>query len=277
MTHPDAEALLAQGGWSLGDAQERHREHPDTFLLPDAAELDAIGPGSMIYLLFDVVDQADDARDGLSPWDVNGVQQLATFTERMWLFVERVDGDRIQGFLESMPTASHTMLEPGARLTVLRTDVLDTRPADLDKMAQCQAAFADMGWPVRDEPTLNDPVDRDRIRLTSELQLEMCERAEALPHLPYFMAGITVAKDLGAGAWPIYGMRTTPSAEHGQCGWFLWTGDPDMEAHDWEIVHVGDVRRIRPEAEAYLALPPGWGFVAGPDGADDIWFDEETL
>src|SRR5262245_27560281 len=120
--------LLARGGLDLQDAQARHRENPDTFLLPPDAELDALAPASLARLLFVVVDQADEGRDGIAPYDAGGAPALVSISERMWLFVESVDGDELVGWMESRPTASHTALQPGCRVRFRRADVIDTRP-----------------------------------------------------------------------------------------------------------------------------------------------------
>src|SRR4051812_2861298 len=120
----DIADLLRRGGWDLDDSQGRHRANPDTFLLPSAAELDAIAPGSLARLLFVVVDQADEGRDGIAPYDGEGRPALVTIAERMWAFVEEVDADGYTGWMESLPTASHTALEPGCRLRFTRADVI---------------------------------------------------------------------------------------------------------------------------------------------------------
>lgn len=83
------------------------------------------------------------------------------------------------------------------------------------------------------------------------------------------------------GRFPIYGARTRPNADRGDCGWTIWSGDPDLEkASKVEEFDVVEVRalfdRHRPAWE-HLALPPGWAFVLGPDGYEDVYEDPAAL
>lgn len=66
-------------------------EHPDTFELPSAADLDGIVPGSVVRAMFELVDIADVAR--------------------MWAVVTGRDGDAVTCLLDNQPYASHTSLE----------------------------------------------------------------------------------------------------------------------------------------------------------------------
>jgi hypothetical protein len=137
--------------------------------------------------------------------------------------------------------------------------------------------LAGLGWPLRDEPFARRPVERGRIRATTEDQLAVCRSAGVRPERPYLMTQITVASDLHEGGWPLYGVRMRPSQRHRQSGWFIWSRDPDFSHHTWEFVEAGAIGRRRAEAERFLALPPGWAFVLGPEGYEDVWFDADNL
>ena len=99
---------------------------------------------------------------------------------------------------------------------------------------------------------------------------------------PLPFAGALIAPSLDyENAWPIFGVRFAPVRERGDCGWSIWTAEPDMEVvaatEGMRVVNFGELRTIRPACWPYLALPPGWVFTLQADGTHDVYFDPETM
>jgi hypothetical protein len=97
--------------------------------------------------------------------------------------------------------------------------------------------------------------------------------AEATP--PEAGTKLGVSRDLRDGGWPLNGLRHPPEA--GTNGWYLWVGaEPGSDADYFVPLHVEHLVDWRPEACAFLALPPGWRFLIAP-GHEDVWFDAALL
>lgn len=75
--------------WELGDAYERNAEHPDTFEIPSADEVDALQVGDLVKLMFEV------------QGTIRGEYQNRA--ERMWVIITRIDGDDFVGELDNDP------------------------------------------------------------------------------------------------------------------------------------------------------------------------------
>jgi hypothetical protein len=150
------DGLIARGGWGLDDVQARGRANPDTFWLPPEGDLARIEVGSAVRLIFAVVDQADTVRDGRSPYGPTGAPELTVHYERMWLWVERLEGDDIVGVLQNVPVATHTRLVPNARVRFRRSDVIDIEHVPPVSMWSEIEALAKIGFPHLDER----PVER---------------------------------------------------------------------------------------------------------------------
>jgi hypothetical protein len=74
---------------------------------------------------------------------------------------------------------------------------------------------------------------------------------------------------------PVNGLRHAPTPDSN--GWYIWSGE-DFSADDDFFVplHAMHIREWCPIAERFLALPPGFRFLATPDHFD-VWFDEALL
>jgi hypothetical protein len=68
---------------------------------------------------------------------------------------------------------------------------------------------------------------------------------------------------------PVEGVRYPSSAP--MSGWFLTTERYTGDVATMRCEHLYHVARARPDLVAYLALPGGFRFFAGPDGG--VWFD----
>lgn len=81
---------LAIDGWCVEDGEERHREAPSTFFIPDVAIREILQPGDFAKLIFRIA-----LEDENEPESV----------ERMWVIVrERVPGGYV-GILDNEPNA----------------------------------------------------------------------------------------------------------------------------------------------------------------------------
>lgn len=109
------------------------------------------------------------------------------------------------------------------------------------------------------------------------LQAELARRhgAEPSPPLAGEKIGVAGSTRTVPRTWPLNGLRHRPAAD--TCGWYIWAGDEMSEDADFFLpLHVDHVAEWCPEAEPYLALPPGWRFLIAP-GYEDVWFDPALL
>ncbi len=76
--------------------------------------------------------------------------------------------------------------------------------------------------------------------------------------------------------FPIHGLRLHP--ENDTTGWYIWVGEVFSEKADFFIpLHVEHLREWRPEILSFLGLPPGYRFLIGENGYEDVWFDETLI
>ena len=73
----------------------------------------------------------------------------------------------------------------------------------------------------------------------------------------------------------INGLRHRPEGD--TTGWYIWAGDVLSDADDFFLpLHVAHLEEWCPQILKYLALPPGWRFLAVKD-CEDVWFDASLL
>lgn len=89
----------ASDEFRLGDGEVRHQHNPRTFFIPTRAEREAVKPGELAKLLFEIVDPTD------------GMPSA----ERMWVKVSEVRRGRYIGELDNEPAALKS-IEPGSRI-----------------------------------------------------------------------------------------------------------------------------------------------------------------
>ena len=107
---------------------------------------------------------------------------------------------------------------------------------------------------------------------TEEDQRQLCAENQ-VPWTPPRGASIVgTAREVGTGVWPINGLRLP--VEGSACGWYLWTGEGEMDQSPdyFEPVHVEHLYDRCREVLPYLGLPPGWRFLIAP-GHSDVWKD----
>ena len=275
------ERVLAHGGWELDDVQARHAANPDTFRLPSDEELAGLVPGTCARLIFTITDLADPVRDGTEPYGRAGRPNLVLGHERMWVWVEQASGETLVGVLQNLPAATHTRLVAGARVSFRRGDVIDVELAPPVTMEDELSAMAAVGFPVLDEAVTLVPEDPNRLPTVAPDQAAVCERFGVRPERPWAFSRCLVGRSVAPGTWPLFGFRALPVPERQDCGWNIGALHSDMRDADaadgFEVVDVADVRARRGDAWRYLALPPGWGFVLGADGYEDVYQDLEAL
>ncbi|MDO4907234.1 hypothetical protein [Neisseria sp.] len=108
-------------------------------------------------------------------------------------------------------------------------------------------------------------------------QLEICHKyhADFYPshdHLKVGIAHNVKEKNL----YPIHGLRYKPEGD--TTGWYIWAGDEFSEDKDFfSPLHVSHINEWRLEIYKFLALPPGYRFLIGENGYEDVWFDENLI
>ncbi len=268
----DVRELLARGGWELVDPRPVAAEHPDTFELPSADDLDRLQPGSLVRAMFRLVDIADFSRDGLAPYDEAGAPVLVTHVERMWAVVTGGDGVHVTCLLDNQPYATHTSLEVFDPLHLPLSHVIatgDVRPDLSEHLALVERMAAQDERPAG-PATPVDPAAPPRIRSD---QQAICDRAgvRAEPPSPFGLA--LLARNVAAGGAVLQGARFEPAPERRDTGWVFFCGD-DFDAVSqsvgFDIVTVQEASRAHPDILARLALPVGWAFSVG-DGIDDLY------
>lgn len=247
-------------------------EHPDTFELPSAADLDGIVPGSVVRAMFELVDIADVARDGRAPYDDAGRPVLVTHVERMWAVVTGRDGDAVTCLLDNQPYASHTSLElfDPLRLPVSHLIAVDPpRPELAEHLAFVRQMAAEDTRPAG-SATPVAPTAPPRVRGD---QQAVCDRAGVRAEPPWPFGAALVARDVSPGAEVLHGARFAPVPERRDTGWVFFCGDDFEDVAQtvgFDVVTVQEACRAHPAILPRLALPVGWGFTLA-DGVDDLY------
>jgi hypothetical protein len=84
-----------------------------------------------------------------------------------------------------------------------------------------------------------------------------------------------ISQGVLSGVLPIHGLRHQPKA--GTCGWYIWSGDYSDHVDFFEPLHVEHVFEEQMLFARYLGLAPGWRFLIGEKGHEDVWFDANLL
>jgi uncharacterized protein YegJ (DUF2314 family) len=92
--------------FTLEDAQQRHRENPDTFEIPSEQELEKLAPSWFAKLIFKINLPDDEP------------------VERMWVLIKERNGDRFVGGLENDPVSTDA-LKSGERVEFELRHIID--------------------------------------------------------------------------------------------------------------------------------------------------------
>lgn len=97
----------AAPAYTLGDPRPIAKEAPYTFFLPSKTELDAVGPGDLVKLLFEYTHDTEN-------WSA----------ERMWVTVGQVEGDHLHGELGNQPNEPTAPIALGDTVDFERHQIL---------------------------------------------------------------------------------------------------------------------------------------------------------
>ena len=113
MREPDFHA----DGWCLDDGEDRHREAPETFWIPDLQQREALQPGDLVKLIFRI-----SVNDDEEPVSV----------ERMWVIVRGRVGGNYFGILDNDPFGIEENDEfwHGIEVPFAARHVIDINPAN---------------------------------------------------------------------------------------------------------------------------------------------------
>ncbi|HMH32632.1 MAG TPA: hypothetical protein VK543_06355 [Puia sp.] len=107
-------------------------------------------------------------------------------------------------------------------------------------------------------------------------QMILCNRLNApfIGSPGHLKVGISL--NLKDGTYPINGLRHP--IEGDTTGWYIWAGEQFSNDPDFFVpLRVAHLKEWRPEVLKYLGLAPGWRFLIGPYGYEDIWEDKSLL
>jgi hypothetical protein len=163
--------------WRQGSGVERNRQHPETFEIPDEEAKQAIEPGVLVKLMFEM--------RNAEKWGLGG--------ERMWVEVVAVKRRQVVGRLINEPLGI-PRLYPGDKVKFTRDHIIDIHWKRDDAAAadpeghqgghwECDDSAADS--PERDhsdDSGANDP-ERDGLRAIHSECNGLCEAAGD-PELP---------------------------------------------------------------------------------------------
>ncbi|HEX8257402.1 MAG TPA: hypothetical protein VF589_07200 [Allosphingosinicella sp.] len=125
-------ADFERDGWCLEDGEERRREAPATFWLPELTDRQSLQPGDLVKLIFRLAVDNDE-------------EPVAV--ERMWVIVRERVGDQYLGILDNDPRAigENEELWSGVELPFSARHVIDIRrdPAEGSEPAPLPTRFWD--------------------------------------------------------------------------------------------------------------------------------------
>ena len=106
-------------------------------------------------------------------------------------------------------------------------------------------------------------------------QKGICNKYEAECLIPSLASKLGISASALKGKLPLNGLRHAPKGD--ACGWYIWSGDYSTDPDFFLPLHVEHAVSDSAQFVAYLGLAPGWRFLIGEDGYEDVWFDEGLL
>jgi len=103
-------------------------------------------------------------------------------------------------------------------------------------------------------------------------QKGICSKYEADCLIPGLAERLGISASALEGKLPLNGLRHVPNGD--TCGWYIWSGDYSADPGFFLPLHVEHVVSEFAQFVTYLGLPPGWRFMIGEGGYEDVWFDE---
>lgn len=101
-------------------------------------------------------------------------------------------------------------------------------------------------------------------------QAKLCLRYDAVPMPAAPSSILGISESALRGDLPLNGLRHPPGA--GVNGWYIWGGEYSTAPEFFKPMHFAHLNERCPASIRYLALPPGWRFLAALD-YEDVWFD----
>ncbi|TWB07020.1 hypothetical protein [Bradyrhizobium stylosanthis] len=116
---------LHRDGWRLNDGEERHREAPATFQIPDLALRKMLRVGDYAKLIFEIT--------------VEGDEHPAV--ERMWVIIREHTPDGYVGMLANQPhsIAENDEFWHGTELPFEYRHIIAVQPGDAESVAAAKA------------------------------------------------------------------------------------------------------------------------------------------
>jgi len=107
-------------------------------------------------------------------------------------------------------------------------------------------------------------------------QIEICTRYGVMLCETALADTAGVSLNVSSIKMPINGLRHPIS--DGTSGWYIYAGAAfEQEPDFFKPLHVQHLFEWRPTVLKYLGLPPGWRFLVGENGYEDVWFDSALL
>lgn len=106
-------------------------------------------------------------------------------------------------------------------------------------------------------------------------QLALCEKYGAEYLSPNLTSKLGISRGALEGILPLHGIRHMPNG--GLSGWYIWSGDYSKDNDFFEALHVVHAFCEHTLFSRYLGLAPGWRFLIGENGYEDVWFDSSLL
>lgn len=107
-------------------------------------------------------------------------------------------------------------------------------------------------------------------------QIDVCQKwnASFVSSPKHFKVGIS--SNLQEGILPINGLRHSIVGD--TSGWYIWAGE-ELPDHDdfFHPLHIEHLQDLCPQILKYLGLPPGYRFLLGQHGYEDVWEDLSLL
>lgn len=107
-------------------------------------------------------------------------------------------------------------------------------------------------------------------------QRSICEKYRA-PFAPVDLElKVGIARNVLNGVFPINGLRHNQEGD--TTGWYIWAGEElPSDPNFFVPLHVKHLAEWNPNILKYLGLAPGWRFLIGEEGYEDVWLDPNLL
>lgn len=106
-------------------------------------------------------------------------------------------------------------------------------------------------------------------------QRELCAKYGAEYLRSSLASKIGISAEALSGILPIHGLRHSPKGN--TSGWYIWSGEYSEDPDFFSPLHVEHAISESAIFAQYLGLAPGWRFLIGENGYEDVWFDPGLL